>query len=189
VRRKLPKITDPRVQRTDERLRSAFISLVHERGFAALKIGDVVQRAGVGRSTFYAHFGDLDALHESWLQGFAAHCRGNRPLLDFVHSFIRHAHPQRGSWHGMGGNSRGAAMRRRLRRKLVALAKDELAQRASHERPALLEATCEYLAGGIADVLFWWIDSTNKLSPQELEAWVEQLTARALGPNGVHGKT
>lgn len=80
-------------------------------------------------------------------------------------------------------------MRWRLRRKLVALAKDELAQRASHEHPAFLEATCEYLAGGIADVLFWWIDSTNKLSPQELEAWVEQLTARALGPNGVHGKT
>src|ERR1700686_5120567 len=46
-------------QRT--RLMAAFTELVAERGYAGLRIGDLVARAGVSRAAFYEHFADKEA--------------------------------------------------------------------------------------------------------------------------------
>jgi AcrR family transcriptional regulator len=43
-------------------LLAAFIELVLERGYAAIGIADIVERADIGRSTFYAHFKSKDDL-------------------------------------------------------------------------------------------------------------------------------
>lgn len=47
---------DRRVQRTRALLTSAFTQLFLQRGFDAIGISDIVERANVGRSTFYDHF-------------------------------------------------------------------------------------------------------------------------------------
>jgi AcrR family transcriptional regulator len=46
-------------QRT--RLMAAFTELMAERGYAGLRIGDLVARAGVSRAAFYEHFVDKEA--------------------------------------------------------------------------------------------------------------------------------
>ncbi|HEX9547981.1 MAG TPA: helix-turn-helix domain-containing protein, partial [Acidimicrobiales bacterium] len=46
-------------QRT--RLMAAFTSLLAERGYAAVTIGDLAARAGVSRAAFYEHFADKQA--------------------------------------------------------------------------------------------------------------------------------
>lgn len=51
---------DRRIQRTRKLLLDAFRDLVLERGFARVMIRDVIDRANVGRSTFYEHFEDKD---------------------------------------------------------------------------------------------------------------------------------
>jgi AcrR family transcriptional regulator len=43
-------------------LLTAFIHLVLERGYAAIGIADIIKRADIGRSTFYAHFRSKDEL-------------------------------------------------------------------------------------------------------------------------------
>lgn len=177
---KSPNPKDERVQRTDQRLRDAFILLVHERGYEAVTIRDVVQRAGVGRSTFYTHFGDLEELHGSWLKDFTNRNRGQRPLLDFARSFLEHARKQRGSWHGVGSKSRSAAVQRRFRENLVVLAREEVRQVVKHQPPAMLDAASRYLAGALAEVLFWWIDAPTALSHAEIDEMFHRLTAGAL---------
>ena len=47
---------DRRSQRTRAALHGAFVDLLQEQGYEALKIGDVAARANVGRSTFYEHY-------------------------------------------------------------------------------------------------------------------------------------
>ena len=47
---------DRRVQRTQRLLRTARVSLIEEKGFEALTVQDIIDRANVGRATFYAHF-------------------------------------------------------------------------------------------------------------------------------------
>lgn len=61
---------DQRVRRTRERLGSAFIELLHERSIEDITIQDVLNRASVGRSTFYLHFRDKNDLLLSQLEMF-----------------------------------------------------------------------------------------------------------------------
>jgi AcrR family transcriptional regulator len=47
---------DRRAQRTRELLQKALIDLVGERGYDVITIQDIVDRANVGRTTFYLHY-------------------------------------------------------------------------------------------------------------------------------------
>jgi AcrR family transcriptional regulator len=49
---------DPRVKRTRQLLKDAFISLVQEKDFESITIRDITEKATVNRATFYAHFTD-----------------------------------------------------------------------------------------------------------------------------------
>lgn len=60
--RHAPDAHDARRHRTREALRSAFIVLALERRYHEIRIDDILQVAGVGRSTFYEHYGGKDAL-------------------------------------------------------------------------------------------------------------------------------
>jgi len=66
--------TDRRVQRTRELLQKALIELIRERGYDAVTIQDIVDRANVGRTTFYLHYRSKDELfigcHEAIVSEF-----------------------------------------------------------------------------------------------------------------------
>lgn len=66
--------TDRRIQRTRELLQKALIDLIGERGYDAITIQDIAERANVGRTTFYAHYSTKDDLlmscHEAILGRF-----------------------------------------------------------------------------------------------------------------------
>lgn len=57
-----PKGMDRRVQRTHQLLRQAAIETMNEKGFMAMTIQDIADRANVNRGTFYAHYPDKYAL-------------------------------------------------------------------------------------------------------------------------------
>src|SRR5437868_2657521 len=58
MRRKI----DPRVLRTRDRLGDALVALMQEKPFDAITVQEVLDRAGVSRSTFYVHYRDKDDL-------------------------------------------------------------------------------------------------------------------------------
>lgn len=55
-------LVDRRTARTRGAVTAAFVDLLLERGYEQMTVSDVVERANVGRSTFYAHYTGLDAL-------------------------------------------------------------------------------------------------------------------------------
>jgi AcrR family transcriptional regulator len=57
--------TDRRVQRTRELLQKALIELISERAYDAITIQDIVDRANLGRTTFYLHYNSKDELFVS----------------------------------------------------------------------------------------------------------------------------
>jgi AcrR family transcriptional regulator len=66
-----PEKVDPRVKRTRLLLEQAFMSLIEEKGFQAVTVQDITEKAGVNRATFYAHFVDkYDLLDKSIRKGF-----------------------------------------------------------------------------------------------------------------------
>jgi len=53
---------DPRITRTRGLLEQAFMEVVAKKGFQAVSVQDITDKAGVNRATFYAHFPDKYAL-------------------------------------------------------------------------------------------------------------------------------
>ena len=47
---------DRRVQKTRQLLKDALVELILEEGYEAVTINEILDRANVGRSTFYIHF-------------------------------------------------------------------------------------------------------------------------------------
>lgn len=181
---KTPSAADRRVQRTRRLLREALVELILERGWDAISVQDVCDRADVGRSTFYTHFGDKEDLLVGGLEDLRAALRARTPAgsdatpLGFVRGLVDHAHEQRRLFRAVIGKRSGHAIQQRFRRFLLDLVRDDL------ERVAKLgpqrDATVCYIAGALFELLIWSIDTRNSLGPAEIEQFFAELTAPAL---------
>lgn len=61
---------DRRVTRTRNALGDALMELFQEKPFKEISVQEILDRAGIGRSTFYAHYRDKDDLFLSDLEEF-----------------------------------------------------------------------------------------------------------------------
>lgn len=59
---------DPRVTRTRKLLLDALKSLMKEKGYEAITVQDITERATVNRATFYAHFTDKQELLDQYVR-------------------------------------------------------------------------------------------------------------------------
>src|SRR5439155_17535842 len=80
----------------------ALLALVAERGWDAVSVLDVCERADVGRSTFYTHFAHKEALLLSgfdelreFLRADAKTVRGRSSSLPFLRGLIEHVQENR----------------------------------------------------------------------------------------------
>ncbi|ALS75942.1 TetR family transcriptional regulator [Planococcus rifietoensis] len=62
------KPADLRVIRTQRAIRSALIALIEEKGFEAMSVKDITERANINRGTFYSHYEDKYDLMEKCQQ-------------------------------------------------------------------------------------------------------------------------
>ena len=62
VRRRAANPDDPRIKRTIKLLGDALMQLIVEKGYSAINIQDITERADVSRTTFYLHFNSIDDL-------------------------------------------------------------------------------------------------------------------------------
>ncbi len=53
---------DRRIQRTRQLLKQTSLEIIREKGFRAMSIQEITERANVNRGTFYVHFADKYAL-------------------------------------------------------------------------------------------------------------------------------
>jgi AcrR family transcriptional regulator len=64
------KTSDRRTRRTRGRLNSAMVELITEKRFDDITVQNVIDRADVGRATFYTHFRDKEDLFEQQWEQF-----------------------------------------------------------------------------------------------------------------------
>ncbi len=73
--------TDLRVWRTHHFLQEAMIELVAEKGFDAITVGDIAERAMINRAMFYRHYQDKYDLVAKIFEEAANHLVENMKLL------------------------------------------------------------------------------------------------------------
>lgn len=166
---------DVRIQRTRDRLGDALIELVREKPFDAITVQQVLERAEVGRSTFYAHFSGKEDLLWSDVDEFLAHMartlereRDPSPRLAPVRELFEHVSGQDELW--------AAFVRAGKLHEFLDLAQGHFA-RAIERRLAMrsarahddLRARSHAHAGALLALLCWWMREGQPGSPERMD--------------------
>jgi AcrR family transcriptional regulator len=167
---------DRRVQKTRRLLLEAFGSLLVEKRYDAIVVREILDRANVGRSTFYAHFRDKDALLVSAIRDLLLTAAPESPLparrservVRFSRPIFEHIAQHFRSGTGRMGIRSRAIVHERLRQVLV----EHVAQQAcigatSGRVPG--ELLLLHVASSFVSVLNWWVANGGKLSPAEVD--------------------
>ena len=185
---------DRRVQRTRDMLHQALISLMIEKGYEVITIQDIIDRANVGRSTFYAHYVGKQDLLMSGLKNLSKHLaahqhaavtrKGNFQERGFGFSlaFFEHVHSHRNVYYAIVGRQSGTVVMSELRVLLADLVRSDLKTLSPNERSSDLprNAVIHFVVGALLSVITWWLDERSKLSPAEAEAIFRRLTLPAI---------
>ncbi len=155
------------VRKTKQALRDALIELVDERGFEALTVTDIADRADVGRATFYVHFEDKTALLKSITdvvyEQFAEIARSTPPesaALPAIELLLERVAERPRLYH-VALNQSGVV--EHLRHYLVQELDHRLAALgATQQTPA-----AQIAAGALEGLLRWWL--ANHLKPPATE--------------------
>ena len=160
--------------------------MVVEKGYDATTVQDVVDRANVGRATFYAHFADKETLFHSRLEDLrsfiAAQQRHAPGTLGFSLVMLEHAHSNLPVWRAIAGRESGAFAVQRIHRLIADLTESDLNAHAFKGTAEQRELTVQYIAGAFMAVLTWWLERGAKPEPAKVDAAFRQLVFQ-----GLHG--
>jgi AcrR family transcriptional regulator len=176
------------VQKTKASLHNALIGLAREKPYPSIAVKEILDRANVGRSTFYTHFRDKDDLLESGIAELLRplHHRPRAanaperivafslPLLQYIDEHRRSAGPR------MGRDGR-VIMHEHLEGMLTSVIADELAttMRTSEAR-APMDLVARYVASTFVLVLNRWVESDTGWTPAVTDAIFRALVIPTL---------
>ena len=186
--------TDRRVQRTRDALGDALITLMHEKSFDTITVQDVLDLAGVSRSTFYTHFRDKDDLFLSDADEFFQHMAN---LLTTKGEASNRVAPVQEMFAHVGslGQFYDAMVASGNFQEAMELAQSHFARgieqrlaklSPAHATPSISRAALAYaFAGAMLSMMSWWLDHDKPSSPAEMDDAFHQMVWA--GVNGMAG--
>lgn len=183
---------DRRVLRTRALLQDALIALIPQRGYAAITVEDICEKANIGRSTFYTHYAGKDELRSATIDAHLrslSHRRAPQDLDMSGHLFafslpmFEHAHAFRSLHHALLSSSHDTIhdeMRERIRQAI----RNELAEKRIGREDVLAEFTVQFISGAFLAVLAWWIAADTGLSSAQVDDFFQQMARKGIGVKG-----
>jgi len=172
------KKVDARIRKTRDALGDALVALMQEKPFDSITVQDLLDRANVGRSTFYSHFSDkedlqisdADEFYEGLSMALSAH--GDKSERVFpVKEFFAHVQE---AWEFVSALIASGKMQDNMELAQAHFARgierrlDEIpraANLAPAERPIIAFAQ----AGSLISLLRWWVDRGMKEPAGEMD--------------------
>jgi AcrR family transcriptional regulator len=181
---------DRRVRRTRRILGDALVALILEKSYERITVQEILDRSDVGRSTFYAHYRDKEALLLAGFDDLAEELRREltagtlgEPLdqISPVVAMFEHAHRNRRVYEAMCGRQGGAVVQRHLHRLLGGLLRDHLRPHlgaAGSDLP--VDVVAEFATSAALGLLTWWVNHDYPHSPTRLAEMYQRLAAPGL---------
>lgn len=184
--------TDRRILRTRDRLGDALMALLEERHFDDITVQDVLDRADVGRSTFYVHYRDKQDLFLSDVEDFFELCSGllkrhnaSPERLLPVQEVFAHIREVRDFYAAVVRSGKVNEIQA-LGRGFFARSIDERLQSAGVKiDPLERSAKAHALAGSFFSLLDWWIDKGMKADPKEMDALFHRMAWKGIQGEGL----
>ena len=190
-RAKTPGGTDRRTLRTRRALGAALVELMAARRFEDISVQQLLERANVGRATFYAHFrnkhdlllSDAERFCEMLGAHFLAHA-GDAPRVAPVAELFAHVADFHVFQRALAQSGMADAVYDLVTGHLARVIRQRVAQvrpdlGATTLSPAV---TARMLAASLAELLRWWMDQPTRPSPREMDAHFHAMVWTGLGP-------
>jgi AcrR family transcriptional regulator len=187
--------TDRRVQRSRALLQQALIDLVRDRRYEAITIQDIVERANVGRTTFYLHFTSKDDLfmscHEAIVSQFRSgplhrHPLSREELLSpdappGMAAAYEHLQDAWGRLSPIFRGKDGPLILRRIRDGSAQAIEANLHDAFADAESAIpLDVLATYLAGAQLALVQWWLEQPRSHTPETLAQTFHRLQRAAI---------
>jgi AcrR family transcriptional regulator len=184
------KAEDRRIQRTRGALREALIELILEQGYETITVQAIIDRANVGRSTFYAHYLDKELLPRDTLtelramlsrqQQAALEQRGGLGAGRFAFSLGMFAHAESHVllYRAVVGKQSGVIVQREIQRIIADLVRAELRGMSPQGGKLAIprEVLVEYVVSAFMGLLIWWLEAGLPCPAPELDSMFQRLT-------------
>jgi AcrR family transcriptional regulator len=171
-------VLDSRSRRTRDALGDALVGLMQERPFKSITVQEVLDRAEVGRSTFYTHYRDKDDLFLSDVEDFwemmssmleRSGEKSNRVAP--VRELFAHVAEAKSFRESLAAAEKvndvmelgQGQFARAIEQRLITLSGGE------ENKPGQFAATSHALAGALFSSLTWWIDRRMPVSAAEMD--------------------
>lgn len=189
------KAEDLRVRRTRKLLVQALIELTIEKGFSAITVQDIAERAMVNRATFYRHYLDKYDLLDQYMNEIyeltasqevvpatqrQAAGSGNLPVG--LVSMLEHVQLHASFYRVMLGAKGDPAFVQRIQQysemRLRSLLPSDTTTLKSKSPP--LDLCLSYLSYAGVGVLTWWLKDGQSHTPEQIAAWLSQLNRETI---------
>lgn len=175
---------DRRVRRTRKRLHQALIDLVLEKGYHQVTVQDLTDRADVGRSTFYLHYGTKDDLLVGLLDRLVDDIGGDldmEPSGAFPGGFsalavFRHVAANAHIFKALIGNGGIDLVERAALDLFTQRARSVLDPSDGSEIPDEIRAA--FLAGSLMALVAWWVENDLSHPPETMASAFNEMTSR-----------
>lgn len=172
---------DPRVERTTRALGRALIELIQEHDFEEITVQNILDRSGVGRASFYAHFRNKEDVLQTQYEGVFVEFErrlsraesANRRRLFPVAEFAEHVAEMRALRQGLRASGRDKELWQTALDYVAAIIEKRLAE--NDAMPARRRLSSRMLAGALIESLQWWLDHPESADSAQLDSAFHRL--------------
>jgi AcrR family transcriptional regulator len=188
------KSIDRRARRTRRFLKEALFALILEKGYDAVTIEDITQRADLGRTTFYLHYRDKEELLLESIDAIAADLIAHLPdpawrggetppnggtIQDAILFTFQHAGENAPLYRiilrGEGASKAAGRIHTIIREKTTELVTEFLQSDGQLQPQVPVEIFATYFAGALLALVTWWLEADTPYPPEEIAAMFRQL--------------
>jgi AcrR family transcriptional regulator len=174
---------DRRSQRTCQLIRSAMLNLLFERRYDEITVQDILDRANIGRSTFYSHYFDKEDVLASiadgqleLLQQQLTEREGEQRIIPSLELF-QHVQQNQQYFRAMLQGRAREALWDAAQSALSRTIEHSLASSVTEQQASVvpLSVASQYLAGAFLSFLKWWLEAETPYPPEQMDGMFQYL--------------
>ena len=181
---------DRRQQKTRAAIFQAFGSLLAEKSYSHTTVQEIIDRANVGRTTFYAHFETKDELLKALCKNLFGHiissakdCThthglysdGSAPESIFCH-LLQHLQENDNNVLGLLSCESSEIFLRYFKDSLSDLIQSQFIIQNRHTNKDLPDDfLVNHISGSFVEMVLWWIKGRMKQTPEELDRYFRSV--------------
>lgn len=181
---------DRRQKKTREAIFSAFEKLLSKKSYDRITVGEIIECADVGRTTFYAHFETKDYLLKELCKELFCHIfdstgkgrsdhkhifKCDAPSSVFLH-LLQHLQRNDHNILDLLSCESNAVFLRYFKENLIRLVKDQMSVFEDRFSPELPRDFCiNHISATFVETVRWWIENGMRESTEELTDYFMEI--------------